>query len=499
MTIIETAQRAAIREHQRSGKGHQVIQALSGTGKSSVGRDLIYDLPGGKVAKMYAHNKSIAKHNGELVEGRATSQTFHAAGRQMCVDAFGKHRPSYVNVEKYQIIFYKLLVKAGMNASEIWKWKNALVKVCEGVRQGLLEATPENCESIANRTGACFPYPHWSAIADLVNDAMHKGAEDAENWIDITDMLWIPFIRDLHPAVTCDYLYADEMQDGAPGHVDVLQRLSQNAIVTVLGDTKQAIYQFLGGDGKAIAALAKHYNSAIFPLSVCFRCPTSVIGLAQKYVPELEAAPGAEMGDVRELERGRLYEEGRYGEGDMVICRTRAPLIETYYQLIRHKVPCTISGKDIGDDLSALALSISKRFRFTFDRFGRFLTEYKDSKTKRMRDANVSDMEIESLLDRCASLNAIYEAAVDDDDGPVEIKGFRDFIEKNFSDEKLEHGVTLTTIHKSKGLEADNVYLLRPDLCPHKRAVTEEEMQAEYNCLYISYTRAKQTLTFLRG
>ena len=496
MTIIETAQRAAIREHQRSGKGHQVIQALAGTGKSSVGRDLIYDLPNGKVAKMYAHNKSIAKHNGELVKGRATSQTFHAAGRQMCIDHYG-FQPGYIYEDKYKVIFYYLLVKAKMKSTEIWKWKEALAKVCAGLRQGLLEATPENCESVANRTGACFPHPHWSAIADLVTEGMAEGAEQACKKIDMTDMLWVPYINNIHPTKTCDYLYADEMQDASPSHIDLLQRLAGDAVVTVLGDNKQAIYQFLGADGKAIEQLGNYYHSTIFPLSVCFRCPTSVIDLAKKYVPNLEAAPGAEMGDVRELERGRLYEDGRYGEGDMVICRTRAPLIETYYQLLRHKVPCIISGVDIGEDLVALASYISQRFRFTFDRFGRFLTDHRDSKIKRMRDARLPEMEIESLRDRCAALMAIYEAAMCNDDGPVEIKGFCNFIEKNFSDKKMEHGVTLTTIHKSKGLQADNVYLLRPDLCPHKRAVTEEELQAEYNCLYIQYTRAQKTLTFL--
>ena len=55
----------------------------------------------------------------------------------------------------------------------------------------------------------------------------------------------------------------------------------------------------------------------------------------------------------------------------------------------------------------------------------------------------------------------------------------------------------LTTVHKAKGLEADNVYILEPSLLPSKFAVKEWEIKAEQHLVYVAYTRAKKTLNFI--
>jgi superfamily I DNA/RNA helicase len=57
--------------------------------------------------------------------------------------------------------------------------------------------------------------------------------------------------------------------------------------------------------------------------------------------------------------------------------------------------------------------------------------------------------------------------------------------------------ITLSTIHKSKGLESDNVYFLAPELIPSKYAETELDYFSE-NCLrYVAITRAKNKLIFV--
>jgi superfamily I DNA/RNA helicase len=59
------------------------------------------------------------------------------------------------------------------------------------------------------------------------------------------------------------------------------------------------------------------------------------------------------------------------------------------------------------------------------------------------------------------------------------------------------NGVCLSTIHKAKGLEADNVYILCNSTMPSKLAVHEWEKQQERNVMYVAYTRAKKILGFV--
>jgi hypothetical protein len=58
-------------------------------------------------------------------------------------------------------------------------------------------------------------------------------------------------------------------------------------------------------------------------------------------------------------------------------------------------------------------------------------------------------------------------------------------------------GVCLSTIHKAKGLEADNVFILCPSLMPSKYAKKEWEKTAEENLIYVAITRAKKTLNYI--
>lgn len=47
------------------------------------------------------------------------------------------------------------------------------------------------------------------------------------------------------------------------------------------------------------------------------------------------------------------------------------------------------------------------------------------------------------------------------------------------------------TIHKSKGLEHDNVIVLKWN---QRDDLSQDEIEEEHNCLYIAYTRARRQL-----
>jgi ATP-dependent exoDNAse (exonuclease V) beta subunit len=68
-------------------------------------------------------------------------------------------------------------------------------------------------------------------------------------------------------------------------------------------------------------------------------------------------------------------------------------------------------------------------------------------------------------------------------------------IERIFKEES--EGICLSTVHKAKGLESDNVYILCHSQMPSKLAKKEWEKQQERNLQYVAYTRPRMRLGFI--
>ena len=75
-------------------------------------------------------------------------------------------------------------------------------------------------------------------------------------------------------------------------------------------------------------------------------------------------------------------------------------------------------------------------------------------------------------------------------------KDFEKFIKGMFSDEGKE-GIQLSTIHKAKGLEADNVFVVCPSLIPSSLATLDWQKKEEQHLLYVVSTRPKLSLNFI--
>jgi len=63
-------------------------------------------------------------------------------------------------------------------------------------------------------------------------------------------------------------------------------------------------------------------------------------------------------------------------------------------------------------------------------------------------------------------------------------------------------GVTLITLHSTKGLEFEHVFLtgMEEGICPHSRSITEDKgIEEERRLVYVGMTRARQSLTMTRA
>ena len=165
-------------------------------------------------------------------------------------------------------------------------------------------------------------------------------------------------------------------------------------------------------------------------LSVCYRCPTSVVELARTLCPEIEARPGAPEGTVRASTRKAFIADAK--EGDMVLCRRNAPLLGMCFALIAEGVSAAVKGRDIASGLVKIVEQVGRKCR-RFEDFAGRLVEWGDAKkaaaAKRYKDADKAAEACEIIEDQVECIRVIQDRS-----GARGPKGLITAIEDLFSD-----------------------------------------------------------------
>ena len=219
------------------------------------------------------------------------------------------------------------------------------------------------------------------------------------------------------------------------------------------------------------------------PLPICYRCGKKIIELAQVFVPSIEAAPNAIDGEVLYQTEAQAMREVQ--EGDMILCRTNAPLVKPIYQLIRQGVKATIRGRDIGKGLVVFIEKFEPKSISLSDCLSK-MEAYADREISKLCAAEKTN-QAQTMLDKMETIWALSE-------GVQTVEELKDKTTSIFSEDRT--GVVGSTVHRAKGLEADNVIIIRPDLLPHPMAKKDWEFQQEQNIQYVAITRAKKRLTY---
>ena len=271
----------------------------------------------------------------------------------------------------------------------------------------------------------------------------------------------------------------DECQDISPLQFEVVKRCkTPRGRLIAVGDEKQSIYSFMGSNLDSLHAIKNSPNTIELPLSMTYRCAVNIVDEARKVFPDgIEAAPGAVLGSV---DCGSFRDAK---DGDFILCRNNAPLMETFIELLKLGKRCAIMGKDYGDELVYLIDSIKDIWGLEAK-----LEKLSESLAKKGVKMPTKVPAYAQLEEKVHVLLSLYEYF-----GDLEV--VRNRIYDIFTDTQSK-GVTLSTIHKSKGLEADNVYFLQPDLLPSKYAVTELALYAEKCLKFVAITRSRKNLIY---
>ena len=156
------------------------------------------------------------------------------------------------------------------------------------------------------------------------------------------------------------------------------------------------------------------------------------------------------------------------------------------FALIRDGKKATIRGRDIGKNLANLV----KKMKVSDNSIHMLMARLRDYRLREVTKLMDSDkfgqaMALEDKIDTIVAIS----------DDCKEVIDVTNKISSTFSDDV--EGVVFSSIHKAKGLEAKNIFLLKPDLLPHPMAKQSWEMQQEKNLQYVAYTRTLEKLSIV--
>ena len=257
-----------------------------------------------------------------------------------------------------------------------------------------------------------------------------------------------------------------------------------------VGDKNQSIYGFAGADAFAVQNILDQTNATVLPLSISYRCAKAIVRHAQELVPEIESAPDAPEGVVEWIKENTFLTEVK--PGDLVLSRLTAPLVSLAIKLIAKHKPATVKGKDIAKSLLNCAKD-ALNGRYTFAELDDALDNYLNEQISALLLKGNSEKAILALADRVEGVRVCAEGFKVNS-----IELFEAKLEGIFSNENenLPGVITLSTIHRMKGGEAEDVYLLDEKLPLVWKGQLPWEREQENNLDYVARTRAKLRLRY---
>lgn len=315
------------------------------------------------------------------------------------------------------------------------------------------------------------------------------------------------------------------------------------ARIICVGDKWQSLYRFRGADSNAftrIAEILSNHNNGLINhcLPINYRCDEEIIKHAQQWVPSLQGFSKSK-GFVGEIPFGDSVKRANNDCKDIEIpdgidgqlrslplsnknevsfaflCRINLPLVITAYQLIGQGKKCCIIGRNqIGAPLKNIIELVcgDKNKPGYVDKLDNicdsdgdvikqgFLSKLQDY--YRIQSSKLSlegyEKKLEALQQNVECLEVIAERVKDN-----LVESLLQEIDNLFVEEPTPGVISLSTIHRAKGLEWDVVFILRPDLLPHPLAKPNpdgswsEEQQQEQNAQYVAATRARHRLYYV--
>jgi len=465
--------------------GHVMVNAVAGSGKTFSLLECMRLSKGNSI--FVAFNKSIANELSERVPSNVTASTLHSFGLKAIINHRGYTR---VDNKKLGFIMQKtpatsfLKGMTGQDKSNIFQMRQQITSLISIWKNTLIDY--QNNEEVA-KAANYYNVNYDPSILGVARSIMQKSI-DITNYVDFDDMIYLPIAMNI-PVKTFDNVFVDECQDLNRAQIEMILKMSKrpNGRIIAVGDPKQSIYGFRGADIEAMPRLKEVLDAKEMPLSVCYRCPKSHLDLAREIVPYIEAAPKAIDGIIEHINPDEFNNNVDKENSPLVLCRTNAPLISYALRLIKSGKKAHVRGSDIGSYLRGIIIGFQAS---TISEINIKIDEWENVQLEQLEKRRASVSVKETICDYSDVMREFAKQST----SPFDIVKTIDDI---FSDSK--EGTIFSSVHKAKGLEADSVYIIKPEQLPLVRKDQKEwELDQEMNLKYVALTRSKNKLTFVK-
>ena len=491
----------------KKGVNNLIINASAGSSKTTTIVNAIRFINEKKRILFVAFNKDIVeKIRSEAEHKNIKVSTFHSLGFQILLEYLAEKSDNQLtqNQDLINIDIYKYNnfinnidnITRFLETASLGKkrgvYLNNIKKLIDYSRY-YLAFTVREISRVAELYGIIPVRDEY----DVVREILLMGKSNLDT-IDYTDMIWLPNVLNLTTKTNLfDWIFIDEAQDTSIAEQGLVEKCFKRGTKFVaVGDDFQQINVWAGSTEEAINLFKKHPNTITKTLPISYRCPKKVIELAKKYSNNIIAFENAIDGEIN-------YDVSvnTPSGNDMVLCRTTAPLIELHLSYLKQNKKSFIRGSEnIKERLNTL---ISNAHSILIDKncvtqdgllpklYSLLFEEMDKLKSNGLNDEDI--LSHPSILELYDDIKAIVAIS----DGIFTVEELKGKIETIFNSDETE-GIMLSTVHKAKGLEADNVFIYCPSLLPLKIAKKEWEIKTEQNLIYVAYTRAKKTLNFIK-
>lgn len=474
-------------EFVQSGSGSAVVNAVAGSGKTTTIVEAANRLPKNNKVLFLAFNKAIVEELKERFKSSNIScKTMHAYGYSTLLKSKMANNTTKINENKWRVYFTKNLCNlAGIkrNTKGYGRIVNQCVELFDMCRINCVKGGDIDSVKAIERK-------YSMAVEDYVPGVVTEVLKIAYiikpgNDIDFVDMICLP-VMNATVNKFCqkyDFVFVDEAQDLSLAQQELLKlTIANGGRFVAVGDPKQAINGFAGALSDSFDRLKELSGGVEFPLSVNYRCPKNLIDMVKEIVPSIEAHDNAIVGNI---ETKKSLVDVSYG--DMVLCRKTSPLIVVALKMASKGKKAYIKGKDIGESLAKIirpAIESGDDFSVCSSMLEKERKTIDDKIAKGLLSPIAKHMHDEKI--ECIKI--VHEAV----GRPSEMLKI---IENLFEDKIGTDSVRLSTVHRAKGLESDNVYILCPNLLPMLYdGQSDWEMEQENNLRYVALTRAKKNL-----
>lgn len=462
--------------------GNLIIDAVAGSGKTTTLVGAAQRASGEAI--FLAFNKSIATELAARLPSHFQARTFHSLCYSPVLRALGTKT---VNQNKISD-----LVRAQLS-DDMMKMYGSFIRRMVGLARNagvgcLVEDSAQAWFDIVEQHAITLEHDDASLEEGINFCRQILARSNASKECDFDDLLYFSVLKKI-TLPKFKWVFVDESQDTNAIQRAILRKiLVEGGRLVAVGDEAQAIYGFRGADSNSMRLIAEEFACTRLPLSVTYRCARLITEYASDFVPAIQPREGAPEGAVNDF--NTEWKLTDLGQHDLVVCRNTLPLIDLGWKLMSARIPLRILGREIGEGLITLIKKCDKRggnIDAMIERLELWREREMAKALKRGQDSVA-----EAIEDKAG---AILLLAEDLPEARRTVTELIRVINELFTDSNSR--VTLSTVHKAKGLEADKVWWLGRSLCPSPWAKQEWQVQQERNIMYVAITRAKTTLNMI--